>query len=150
MQCPKCHHNGSRVVDSRPADEGRAIRRRRECEACQTRFTTFERVELSPLVVVKKDGTREVFNREKLLDGLIRACQKRPVAFSELELLVERVIQQLRNLNQNEVTSNEIGEFVMKELIELDQVAYVRFASVYKEFKDIDQLKDVLINLTEK
>lgn len=150
MKCPNCSHQNSKVIDSRHVEDLDSIRRRRECEACHTRFTTFERVELSPLVVVKKDGTREVFNREKLLDGLIRACQKRPVAFSELELLVERVIQQLRNLNQNEVTSSEIGEFVMKELIELDQVAYVRFASVYKEFKDIDQLKDVLINLTEK
>lgn len=150
MKCPNCTHQNSKVIDSRHAEDIDAIRRRRECESCHTRFTTFERIELSPLVVVKKDGTREVFNREKVLDGLIRACEKRPVAYTELEQLVERVISQLRNLNQTEVTSNEIGEHVMKELIELDQVAYVRFASVYKEFKDIDQLKDILVNLTKK
>lgn len=150
MKCPNCSHQNSKVIDSRHAEDIDAIRRRRECESCNTRFTTFERIELSPLVVVKKDGTREVFNREKVLDGLIRACEKRPVAYTELEQLVERVISQLRNLNQTEVTSNEIGEHVMKELIELDQVAYVRFASVYKEFKDIDQLKDILVNLTKK
>lgn len=150
MKCPNCSHQNSKVIDSRHAEDIDAIRRRRECESCNTRFTTFERIELSPLVVVKKDGTREVFNREKVLDGLIRACEKRPVAYSELEQLAERVVSQLRNLNQTEVTSNEIGEHVMKELIELDQVAYVRFASVYKEFKDIDQLKDILVNLTKK
>lgn len=150
MKCPNCAHQNSKVIDSRHAEDLESIRRRRECESCHARFTTFERIELSPLVVVKKDGTREVFNREKVLDGLIRACEKRPVSYAELEQLVERVIQQLRNLNQSEVSSNEIGEAVMKELVELDQVAYVRFASVYKEFKDIDQLKEVLIHLTKK
>lgn len=148
MKCPNCAHTNSKVIDSRHADEVDSIRRRRECESCNTRFTTFERIEFTPLVVVKKDGTRQKFSREKVLDGLIRACEKRPVALSELERLVESVIANLRNLNNNEVTSNQIGEAVMRELMTLDQVAYVRFASVYKEFKDIDQLKEVLINLT--
>ncbi|WP_411841962.1 transcriptional regulator NrdR [Salinicoccus sp. HZC-1] len=149
MKCPTCQHSSSKVVDSRHTDEFSAIRRRRECENCGFRFTTFERMELSPLVVVKKDGTREVFNREKVMDGLLRACEKRPIPYEELEKRTENIEAALRNLNKPEITSNEIGESVMNELMTLDQVAYVRFASVYKEFKDIDQLMDTLKHLAK-
>ncbi|MCG1009297.1 transcriptional repressor NrdR [Salinicoccus sp. ID82-1] len=149
MKCPNCHQTSSRVIDSRHTDEVSAIRRRRECENCGFRFTTFERMELSPLVVVKKDGNREVFSREKLMDGLLRACEKRPIPYEALEKTIARIESALRNLNKAEITSNEIGEFVMQELITLDQVAYVRFASVYKEFKDIDQLMDTLNHLAK-
>ena len=147
MRCPKCQHTNSKVVDSRHADEMNAIRRRRECEDCATRFTTFERIELSPLVVIKKDGTREVFDRSKVLDGLLKACEKRTIPYYEIEKRADNVEAALRNLNKAEISSNDIGESVMKELITLDQVAYVRFASVYREFKDIDQLMDILQNL---
>ncbi len=147
MRCPKCQHTNSKVVDSRHADEMNAIRRRRECDDCQTRFTTFERIELSPLVVIKKDGTREVFDRSKVLDGLLKACEKRAIPYDEIEKRADKIEAALRNLNKAEITSNDIGESVMNELITLDQVAYVRFASVYREFKDIDQLMDILQNL---
>ncbi|HIV82496.1 MAG TPA: transcriptional regulator NrdR [Candidatus Salinicoccus merdavium] len=148
MKCPQCQHSNSKVIDSRHTDEMSTIRRRRECESCGFRFTTFERVEVTPLVVVKKDGTREVFNREKVLAGLLRACEKRAIPYEELEKRTDKVEANLRNLNKAEISSNDIGEFVMKELISLDQVAYVRFASVYKEFKDIDQLMETLNQLT--
>lgn len=149
MKCPTCRHPSSKVIDSRHTEEFSAIRRRRECENCGFRFTTFERMELSPLIVVKKDGTREVFSREKVMDGLLRACEKRPIPYGELEKRTGNIEAALRNLNKPEITSNEIGESVMNELITLDQVAYVRFASVYKEFKDIDQLMDTLKNLAK-
>jgi len=149
MKCPQCQHSNSKVIDSRHTDEMSTIRRRRECESCGFRFTTFERVEVTPLVVVKKDGTREVFNREKVLAGLLRACEKRAIPYEELEKRTDKVEANLRNLNKAEISSNDIGEFVMKELISLDQVAYVRFASVYKEFKDIDQLMETLNQLTK-
>ncbi|TCP69040.1 transcriptional regulator NrdR [Baia soyae] len=138
MRCPECNHYGSRVLDSRPAHEGRAIRRRRECEECEQRFTTFEMIEEKPLIVVKKDGSREEFNREKLLRGLIRACEKRPVSVESLEKLVHEIEKQLRDQNTSEVLSNEIGEYVMDRLMAIDEVAYVRFASVYRQFKDIN------------
>lgn len=138
MRCPYCSHQGTRVLDSRPAHEGRAIRRRRECEACEQRFTTFEMVEEKPLIVVKKDGSREVFNHEKLLRGLIRACEKRPVSIESLEKLVHEIERQLRDQNISEVPSKEIGEYVMDRLVAIDEVAYVRFASVYRQFKDIN------------
>lgn len=149
MKCPHCQHDSSKVIDSRHTDEMAAIRRRRECERCGFRFTTFERVELTPLVVVKKDGTREVFSRDKVMEGLLKACEKRAIPYNELEKRTDNVEANLRNLNKSEVSSNEIGEYVMKELITLDQVAYVRFASVYKEFKDIDQLMDTLNHLAK-
>lgn len=149
MKCPTCQHPSSKVIDSRHTEEYVAIRRRRECENCGFRFTTFERMELSPLVVVKKDGTREAFSRDKIMDGLLRACEKRPIPYDELEKRAANVEASLRNLNKPEVSSNEIGECVMNELMTLDQVAYVRFASVYKEFKDIDQLMDTLKHLTK-
>ncbi|TVP83594.1 MAG: transcriptional regulator NrdR [Alkalicoccus sp.] len=148
MRCPHCDHNGTKVLDSRPSDEGRAIRRRRECESCGYRYTTFERVEKSPLIVVKKDGNREEFSREKLLRGLVRACEKRPVPVESLEKLTADVEKEMRNRGQSEVNSNDIGEYVMKHLADIDDVAYVRFASVYRQFKDInvfvDELKDLI------
>ncbi len=137
MQCPKCHYNGSRVVDSRPADEGRAIRRRRECEECSFRFTTFERIEAAPLLVIKKNGGREEFNRDKILRGLIRSAEKRPVSMEQMEGIVDQVENKVRSLGENEVSTTLIGEYVMEELVDLDEIAYIRFASVYRQFKDM-------------
>jgi transcriptional repressor NrdR len=150
MKCPACHNNNSRVLDSRPVDEGKSIRRRRECEACSYRFTTFEKVEESPLIVVKKEGTREEFNREKLLRGLIKACEKRPVALKQLEDLVSEVEKELRSNGVSEVKSELVGEMVMDRLAKVDEVAYVRFASVYRQFKDINVFIDELKELIKK
>jgi transcriptional repressor NrdR len=148
MRCPSCQNNNSRVIDSRPVDEGRSIRRRRECEQCSYRFTTFEKVEETPLVVVKKEGTREEFSREKLLRGLLRACEKRPVSLKELEELTASIEKDLRNQGSSEVQSEDIGEMVMDKLAKIDEVAYVRFAPVYRQFKDInvfiEELKDLI------
>ena len=148
MRCPSCQNNNSRVIDSRPVDEGRSIRRRRECEQCSYRFTTFEKIEETPLVVVKKEGTREEFSREKLLRGLLRACEKRPVSLKELEDLTASIEKDLRSQGSSEVKSEDIGEMVMDKLAKIDEVAYVRFASVYRQFKDInvfiDELKDLI------
>lgn len=138
MKCPHCGYTESRVLDSRPADEGACIRRRRECLSCQTRFTTYERLETAPLVVVKKDGTRQAFDRTKLLGGILRACEKRPVSAAEMEHLVDEIEARLRSTMENEVSSGDIGEMVMEGLKAIDEVAYVRFASVYREFKDIN------------
>lgn len=140
MKCPKCQNTQSRVIDSRHVDDLNAIRRRRECEHCGTRFTTFEHIEMSPLIVVKKDGTREQFNREKILNGLVRSCEKRPVRFQQLEDITNQVEWLLRDSGMAEISSRAIGEYVMDLLINVDQVSYVRFASVYREFKDVDQL----------
>ena len=137
MKCPNCHKNGSRVVDSRPADNGHAIRRRRECEQCGYRFTTFERVEVTPLLVIKKNGTREEFQREKLLRGIVRAAEKRPVGIDEITEIVDKVENKLRSVGGTEVSSQLIGEYVMKILADVDEVAYIRYASVYREFKDM-------------
>lgn len=137
MICPHCHHDSSKVVDSRPSDEGRAIRRRRECEFCGTRFTTFERIEKSPLLVIKKNGNREEFRREKLLRGLVRAAEKRPVTMDQMNAIVDKVENEIRATGENEVKSQDIGEHVMKELADVDDVTYIRFASVYREFKDM-------------
>jgi transcriptional repressor NrdR len=148
MRCPNCQNNGTRVLDSRPIHAGDSIRRRRECESCNYRFTTFETVEEIPLIVVKKEGTREEFNRDKLLRGLIKACEKRPVPLEELENIVNSVENDLRNQGISEVKSNDVGEMVMDHLAKTDEVAYVRFASVYRQFKDInvfiDELKELL------
>lgn len=148
MRCPNCSHNGTRVLDSRPVDDGRSIRRRRECESCLYRFTTFERVEETPLIVVKKDGTREQFSKEKMLRGLIKACEKRPVSLKQLEDVTQHVERELRNIGVAEVESDKVGEMVMEALRDIDEVAYVRFASVYRQFKDlnvfIEELKDIL------
>lgn len=135
MKCPYCGHPESRVVDSRPADE--SIRRRRECLSCQRRFTTYETVESLPLMVIKKDGSRQSFDRSKVLNGIIRACEKRPVPFSVQENIVDEIEQTLQNAMEREASSERIGELVMEHLKSVDEVAYVRFASVYRQFKDI-------------
>jgi len=148
MRCPTCQYNGTKVVDSRPVDDNKAIRRRRECEDCGFRFTTFEKVEETPLIVIKKDGSREEFSREKVLRGLIRACEKRPVELERLENIVFSIEKELRRMGNAEVRSEDVGEFVMDKLAEVDEVAYVRFASVYRQFKDInvfiEELKEIL------
>ncbi|MCA0986311.1 transcriptional regulator NrdR [Guptibacillus algicola] len=152
MRCPNCNNNGTRVLDSRPVHEGRSIRRRRECESCTYRFTTFETVEEIPLIVVKKEGTREEFSRDKILRGLIKACEKRPVPLETLEKVVNEIERELRNQGASEISSDVIGELVMDQLARVDEVAYVRFASVYRQFKDINvfikELKE-LINRAE-
>ncbi len=137
MRCPYCGHDDSKVIDSRPTEEGVAIRRRRECIKCAQRFTTYEKVESLPIVVIKKDKTRELFNREKLLAGLTRACEKRPVETSTLDRLVDKIESDLQNTLKREVSTKEIGEKVMEGLKDIDEVAYVRFASVYRQFKDV-------------
>ena len=138
MKCPFCGYSESKVIDSRPADEGSSIRRRRECLSCAKRFTTYETVESLPMVVVKKDGSRQSFDRRKVLGGMIRACEKRPVPLAELEKISEEIEQDLQNSMEREVSTEIIGEKVMDRLRSVDQVAYVRFASVYRQFKDID------------
>ena len=138
MRCPYCGYRESKVIDSRPADEGASIRRRRECLSCGKRFTTYETVESLPMVVVKKDGSRQSFERRKVLGGMIRACEKRPVPLAELEKIAEEIEQDLQNSMEREVSTEAIGERVMDRLRSVDQVAYVRFASVYRQFKDID------------
>lgn len=150
MKCPYCEYNGTRVLDSRPANENKSIRRRRECEQCQRRFTTFEMVEETPLIVVKKDGSREEFLREKVLKGLIRACEKRPVSVEQLEKIVSVVEQEMRITADTEVNSRDIGELVMEQLYPVDEVAYVRFASVYRQFKDINMFMKELNHLLHK
>lgn len=150
MMCPYCAHADSRVLDSRPTLEGNSIRRRRECNGCGKRFTTYEKVEELPLVVVKKDGRREPFNRQKLLAGLVKACQKRPVSTAQLETVVELIERKLRNTIDMEVKSKYIGELVMSQLRGIDEVAYVRFASVYREFRDAESFMEELKNLLKK
>ena len=138
MRCPYCGFRESKVVDSRPADEGSSIRRRRECLSCEKRFTTYETVESLPMVVIKKDGSRQSFDRQKVLRGMIRACEKRPVSLAELERIADEIEQELQNSMEREIRTADIGEKVMERLRSVDQVAYVRFASVYRQFKDID------------
>lgn len=147
MKCPYCGFIEDKVIDSRPTDEGSAIRRRRECSKCTRRFTTYEKVESLPLMVIKKDKTRQPFDRERLLNGLLRACEKRPVSINDLEKLVADIESQIYNSLQREVTTQEIGELVMNRLKMLDEVAYVRFASVYRQFKDINTFMDELRKL---
>lgn len=150
MKCPFCDYAGTKVLDSRPANENKSIRRRRECEQCGRRFTTFETVEEAPLMVIKKDGSREEFSRDKILRGLIRACEKRPVSVARLDSIVSEVEKEIRNTAQAEVESRDIGEFVMEQLYPVDEVAYVRFASVYRQFKDINMFMKELTNLLNK
>ena len=138
MKCPKCGYNESKVIDSRPAEEGASIRRRRECLSCQNRFTTYETVEKLPLLVIKKDKTRQPFDKNKLLNGIIEACHKRPITLDQMEAVVNEIELELQNSLTHEVPSSKIGVLVMEKLKELDDVAYVRFASVYREFKDLD------------
>jgi transcriptional repressor NrdR len=148
MKCPYCDYQGTKVLDSRAANENKSIRRRRECEKCTKRFTTFEMVEETPLIVIKKDGSREEFSREKVLRGIIRACEKRPVSVEQLEMIVSEVEKQIRTTAHAEVDSRYIGEIVMEQLYPVDEVAYIRFASVYRQFKDINmfmrELNDIL------
>jgi len=150
MRCPYCDYNGTKVLDSRPVNDNKSIRRRRECEKCTRRFTTFETVEETPLMVVKKDGSREEFSRDKLLRGLIRACEKRPVSVEQLEQIVEEVERELRQTANTEIESRDIGELLMGQLYKIDEVAYVRFASVYRQFKDIDMFMKELSTLLNK
>lgn len=150
MLCPRCKHNGSRVVDSRPSDNGASIRRRRECEACAFRFTTFERIEVSPILVIKRNGDREEFSREKLLRGIVRACEKRPVSMEVMENIVSSIESEIRKKGENEVQSQEVGELVMDHLIDVDEVAYIRFASVYRQFKDVDTFMNEVKQLEKK
>lgn len=147
MKCPFCSYSDSRVLESRPTEEGSAIRRRRECLSCRERFTTYERVETVPLMVIKKDGTRQEFDRSKILQGVIKASEKRPVPLARLEQMVNDIEQRLRNSMEQEVSSKTIGEMVMNELKQIDQVAYVRFASVYRQFKDIQSFLEELQTL---
>jgi len=150
MQCPKCYHNNSKVVDSRQADDGRTIRRRRECENCGFRFTTFERIEETPLLVIKKNGTREEFNREKVLRGLVRSAEKRPVTMDQMEKIVDQVERKIRESGESEIPTNLIGEYVMEYLVDLDEIAYIRFASVYRQFKDMSVFLKELQDIVEK
>ncbi len=144
MRCPFCAHDEDRVIDSRPSDEGSAIRRRRECIACGARFTTYEKVENLPLLVVKKDGTREPFDREKLMSGILKSCEKRPVSTAQIEAMVNSIETSNQNSLKREMSSREIGEMVMEGLKQIDEVAYVRFASVYRQFKDVNSFLDEL------
>ena len=147
MKCPFCGYEESRVIDSRPTDEGEKIRRRRECISCGKRFTTYEIIESVPIVVVKKDKSRQAFDRVKLFNGMLRACEKRPVSIEQLDKVVSEIEAELQNSLDREVTSVHIGELVMDKLKELDEVAYVRFASVYRQFKDINTFMDELAKL---
>ena len=150
MQCPNCHKNSSKVIDSRPTDEGRTIRRRRECENCGYRFTTFERVEQTPLLVIKNDGTRESFDREKILRGVAAAAQKRPVTSEQLDELVDHVENEIRKQGVSEISSKEIGKLVMNELVNVDDVAYIRFASIYRQFQDISGFMKTMKDIMDK
>lgn len=147
---PYCDYSGTKVLDSRSANDNKSIRRRRECEQCARRFTTFETIEETPLMVIKKDGSREEFSRDKILRGVIRACEKRPVSVDRLDTLVSEVEKRVRNTAQAEVEARDIGELVMEELYTVDEVAYIRFASVYRQFKDINMFMKELNELLGK
>ena len=148
MKCPYCNHPDTRVIDSRPADDGSSIRRRRSCDVCGKRFTTYEKVEAIPMIVIKKDSTREQYRRDKIENGVLRACYKRPVSAEDIQAAVDRIETKIFSMEAKEIPSSQIGEIVMEELKGLDEVAYVRFASVYREFKDVntfmDELKKIL------
>ena len=147
MKCPFCNYEESKVIDSRPTDEGEKIRRRRECISCSKRFTTYEIIESVPIIVVKKDKSRQAFDRVKLFNGMLRACEKRPVSIEQIDRTVSEIEAELQNSLDREVTSVHIGELVMDKLKNLDEVAYVRFASVYRQFKDINTFMDELAKL---
>ncbi len=148
MKCPFCGHDNTRVIDSRPAEDNNSIRRRRVCDECDKRFTTYEKIETIPLIIIKKDNNRETYDRSKIEAGILRACHKRPVSAGQIGRLVEEVETEIFNMEEKEISTQDIGELVMNKLKDLDAVAYVRFASVYREFKDIntfmDELKKVL------
>src|SRR5699024_1986888 len=147
MKCPYCDYYESKVIDSRPTDEGQAIRRRRECMKCGKRFTTYEKIEEIPIVVVKKDGNRQTYDRNKLFNGILKACEKRPVSLDTIEDIVDDIERNLYNSMEKEITSVDIGEIVMSYLKDIDEVAYVRFASVYRQFKDVNSFMDELKEL---
>ena len=138
MRCPFCDNEDTKVMDARPIDDGKAIRRRRECEKCVKRFTTYEKVETTIIMIIKKDGSRQAFDRDKLMNGIIKACEKRPVALADIERVVDSIERGLNNMMEKEVKSTFLGELVMEQLKDLDEVAYVRFASVYRSFKDVN------------
>ncbi len=150
MKCPFCGYAESKVIDSRPTDDGAKIRRRRECMSCQKRFTTFEAIETIPLYVIKKDNTREQFSRDKILRGLMRACEKRPVSVDDMEKIVDDIETSIANSLAKEITTDFIGDLVMEHLKKLDEVAYVRFASVHRQFKDLNSLYDEVIKILKK
>lgn len=150
LNCPFCGKFDSKVIDSRPTDEGQAIRRRRECNECQKRFTTYEKIEEIPLIVIKKSGNREPFNRNKVMNGVIRACEKRPVPLKAIEFLIDEIEKQLQNEMEKEVQTERIGNMVMDQLKNLDEVAYVRFASVYREFKDLNTFMEELTKILKE
>ena len=150
MKCPYCGYQESKVVDSRHSDEGNSIRRRRECLSCQKRFTTYETVESLPVIVVKKDNSREPFDRNKILQGMVRASEKRPVAIADIEIAVAEIEQIVQNSLDREVSTDKIGELVMERLKQMDEVAYVRFASVYRQFKDINSFMRELTKILEE
>lgn len=147
MNCPFCGYEESKVIDSRPTDEGQRIRRRRECLQCAKRFTTYEIIESLPIIVIKKDKSRETFNRDKLMTGLLRACEKRPVSIDTLDNMIDEIEVNIQNSLDREVSSEHIGELVMEKLKKIDEVAYVRFASVYRQFKDINTFMSELSKL---
>ena len=149
MKCPYCSHPDTRVIDSRPAEDGNSIRRRRSCDVCGKRFTTYEKVETIPLTIIKKDNTREQYERRKIENGVLRACYKRPVSTSDIQSTVDRIETKVFSLEEKEIPSSAIGEIVMEELKGLDEVAYVRFASVYREFKDVNTFMDELKKILE-
>lgn len=150
MKCPFCGEDDTRVIDSRPADDNASIRRRRQCDRCQKRFTTYEKVEAIPLVVIKKDLNRETYDRTKIEKGVFRSCHKRPISVDQMNALVDRVEAEIFNREEKEIASSVIGELVMQELEDLDPVAYVRFASVYREFKDVSTFMDELKKILDK
>ena len=150
MRCPYCGNLESKVVDSRPSDEGSSIRRRRECLVCHRRFTTYETMESLPLVVIKRDGSRQTFDKSKVLSGMLRACEKRPVAFDTLERIANEIEQTLQNEMTREITTTQIGEMVMERLRNVDEVAYIRFVSVYRQFKDISTFMEELRKLLKE
>ena len=150
MKCPYCGYQESKVVDSRHSDDGVSIRRRRECQQCQKRFTTYETVESLPIVVIKRDSSRQQFDRNKILNGMLRACEKRPVPLAELEKAADEIEQAIQNSLDREISTEKIGELVMERLKPLDEVAYVRFASVYRQFKDIDSFMRELNKILEE
>ena len=150
MKCPYCGYSESKVVDSRPTVEEAAIRRRRECEKCSKRFTTYEKIEEMPLIIVKKDGSREAYQRSKMLNGILRACEKRPISISTIEQMADEIEKELYNSMDKEIESKKIGEMVMSKLKQIDDVAYVRFASVYRQFKDINIFLEELNKLIDE
>ena len=150
MKCPYCNNEDTKVVDSRPVEDGLATRRRRECEKCHKRFTTFEKIENSLLVVVKKDGTRESFDRNKIINGVMKACQKTKVTYDDVQNIADNIERGLNNTMEKEIKSTMIGRLIMDELKKIDQVAYVRFASVYQEFQTVDTFIDEINKLYEK